>query len=76
MRVPSLLSFAVASIWATFPPMAEAQSLVNLYESARAFDANYLSARLQYDANLARADQFCQRLVCQLAQHGQTSKPP
>jgi outer membrane protein len=57
MRVPSLLSFAVASIWATFPPMAEAQSLVNLYESARAFDANYLSARLQYDANLARADQ-------------------
>ena len=34
-----------------------AQSLVEIYESARAFDAAYRSARLQYDANLARADQ-------------------
>lgn len=36
---------------------AQAQSLVELYTSARAFDATYQSARLQYDANLARADQ-------------------
>ncbi|MES2943522.1 MAG: TolC family outer membrane protein [Pseudomonadota bacterium] len=36
---------------------AQAQSLVDLYTSARAFDATYQSARLQYDANLARADQ-------------------
>ncbi len=57
MHVPSLLSLAVASIWATCSPLAQAQSLVDLYESARAFDASYLSARLQYDANLARADQ-------------------
>ena len=39
------------------PAMAQAQSLVELYESARAFDATYQSAKLQYDANLARADQ-------------------
>ena len=57
IRVPSLLTLAVASLWATGSPLAQAQSLVDLYESARAFDAGYLSARLQYDANLARADQ-------------------
>lgn len=57
IRAPSLLSLAVASLWATGSPLAQAQSLVSLYESARAFDAGYLSARLQYEANLARADQ-------------------
>lgn len=36
---------------------AQAQSLLELYEAARGFDANYLSARLQYEANLARAEQ-------------------
>ncbi|MDO8252402.1 MAG: TolC family outer membrane protein [Rhodoferax sp.] len=34
-----------------------AQSLVELYESARGFDASYQSAKSQYDATLARADQ-------------------
>ncbi|MCY7371673.1 MAG: TolC family outer membrane protein [Polaromonas sp.] len=34
-----------------------AQTLVEVFESARAFDAGYQSARLQYDANLARAEQ-------------------
>ncbi|MBP9148466.1 MAG: TolC family outer membrane protein [Rhodoferax sp.] len=36
---------------------AVAQNLSDLYESARGFDASYQSARLQYDANLAKADQ-------------------
>ena len=36
---------------------AQAQNLVDLYDAARAFDANYQSAKLQYDANLAKADQ-------------------
>lgn len=36
---------------------AQAQNLVTLYESARGFDAAYQSARLQFDANVARADQ-------------------
>ena len=57
MPAPSLLSLTVASLWAACSPLAQAQNLVELYESARAFDATYLSARLQYDANLARADQ-------------------
>jgi len=45
----SLFSFAAAG--------AQAQNLVELYESARSFDASYLSARSQFDANLARAEQ-------------------
>ena len=36
---------------------AQAQSLMELYEAARGFDATYLSARSQYDANLFRAAQ-------------------
>ena len=40
-----------------FSAPVQAQSLVALYESARAFDASYQSAKLQYEANLARAEQ-------------------
>jgi outer membrane protein len=35
----------------------QAQSLLNLYQSALGFDASYQSAKSQYDATLARADQ-------------------
>ncbi|WP_309678346.1 TolC family outer membrane protein [Polaromonas sp.] len=54
---PLLLSLSIAAALLAAGPMAQAQSLVELYESARAFDATYQSARLQYDANLARAAQ-------------------
>jgi outer membrane protein len=53
----SMLPLSVAFALAALAPLAQAQSLVELYESARAFDATYQSAKLQYDANLARADQ-------------------
>jgi outer membrane protein len=36
---------------------AQAQSLAELYDSARTFDASYQSAKLQFEANLARAEQ-------------------
>ena len=49
------VSMAIAA--ALLAMNAQAQNLVELYDSARAFDASYQSARLQYDANLARADQ-------------------
>ncbi len=55
-RKPSLTA-AMAAVLLSMAPMAKAQSLVELYESARAFDASYQSARLQYEANLARAEQ-------------------
>jgi outer membrane protein len=51
------LSIAIAAVLATAAPMVRAQSLVELYESARSYDAAYQSAKLQYDANLAKADQ-------------------
>ena len=49
------LPLAIASALLAFG--AQAQSLVDVYDSARGFDSAYQSARLQYDANLARADQ-------------------
>ena len=52
----SAVSVAVASVLFAAVP-AYAQNLVDLYDSARAFDTNYQSAKLQYDANLAKADQ-------------------
>ena len=51
------LTLAIASAVLLLAPAAQAQSLVELYESARTYDATYQSAKLQYDANLARADQ-------------------
>ena len=51
------LSAAIASTLLIFSAQVQAQSLVVLYESARTFDASYQSAKLQYDANLARAEQ-------------------
>ena len=51
------LSMAIALALMAVAQQAQAQSLVELYESARAFDATYQSARLQYDASLARAEQ-------------------
>ncbi|MEO7401488.1 MAG: TolC family outer membrane protein [Polaromonas sp.] len=57
-RLPLLpLSVAIASALMVLAAPVRAQNLVSLYESARAFDASYQSAKLQYDASLARADQ-------------------
>ena len=50
-------SLAITFALAALAPQVRAQSLVDLYASAKAFDASYQSAKLQYDANLARADQ-------------------
>ncbi len=36
---------------------AQAQSLIELYQSARSFDASYQSAKSQYEATLAKAEQ-------------------
>jgi outer membrane protein len=47
--------FAAVSAVLALP--VQAQSLVQLYESARSFDASYQSAKSQYEATLAKADQ-------------------
>lgn len=51
------LSLALSAVLAAFAPAVQAQNLVELYRSARDYDASYQSARSQYDANLAKAAQ-------------------
>jgi outer membrane protein len=56
MKLPRPLPLTLA-LAALLAGPVQAQSLVELYESARGFDATYQSARSQYDANLAKAAQ-------------------
>ena len=56
MKLLRLLSLSVA-LGAAFAVPARAQSLLELYDSARAYDATWQSAKAQYDANLFRAEQ-------------------
>jgi outer membrane protein len=56
MKLLRLLPLSLA-LGAAFAPPAQAQSLSQLYESARAYDAAWQSAKAQYDANLFRAEQ-------------------
>ena len=56
MKKPSLLSLALA-LGVTGMAPARAESLLELYESARGYDATWQSAKAQYDANLFRAEQ-------------------
>ncbi|CAN7319153.1 TolC family outer membrane protein [Variovorax sp. LjRoot84] len=56
MPVLRLLPLSVA-LAAAFALPAHGQSLIDLYESARSYDATYQAARSQYDASLARAAQ-------------------
>lgn len=45
------------ALTAAFVLPAQAQSLVELYDAARGFDASYQSAKSQHEANLYRAEQ-------------------
>jgi outer membrane protein len=56
MKTIRLLPLLV-SISASLALPVHAQSLVDLYESARGFDASYQSSKSLYEATLARADQ-------------------
>ena len=56
MNLPRPLPLTLALV-ALFVGSAQAQSLVELYALARSYDAPYQSAKAQYDANLARAEQ-------------------
>ena len=46
-----------ASVMLAFASNAQAQSLVEMYEAARGYDAGFISAKAQFEANLARANQ-------------------
>ncbi len=51
------VNFALALGLSTAASWVGAQSLTQLYDSARSYDATYLSAKAQFDANVAKADQ-------------------
>ncbi|MDW5442846.1 TolC family outer membrane protein [Polaromonas sp. SM01] len=59
LKKPALLPLALAlsTVLAVLAPSVQAQNLVELYRSARDYDAAYQSARSLYDANLAKAEQ-------------------
>jgi outer membrane protein len=57
LRLLPLTSAIGLGIGFACAPAAQAENLLELYQSARAFDATWQSARSQYDANLARAAQ-------------------
>lgn len=57
MRPTRLVPLAAALAAALGASGASAQSLLAMYEAARAQDPAWQSARAQYDANIARADQ-------------------
>ena len=57
MNVLRLLPLTAALAAAALAGPARAEGLLELYEAARAYDANWQSARSQYEANLARAAQ-------------------
>ena len=56
MNVLRLLPLT-AALGAALCSAAHAESLLDLYQSARAYDAAWQSAKAQYDANLFRAEQ-------------------
>jgi len=47
----------IATVMLTFASNAQAQSLVEMFEAARGYDASFISAKSQFEANLARANQ-------------------
>ena len=46
-----------AAVMLAFASSAQAQSLVEMYEAARGYDAGFISAKAQFEANLAKANQ-------------------
>lgn len=59
LKKPALLPLALAlgAVLAALAPSVQAQNLVELYRSARDYDAAYQSSRSLYEANLYRAEQ-------------------
>jgi len=55
--IPLRLKFLPLLLGAAFVAPVHAENLIELYESARAYDAAWQSAKSQYDASVYRADQ-------------------
>ena len=53
----NVLLASIAAVITVVALPVRAQSLVELFDSARSYDATFQSAKSQFDANLAKADQ-------------------
>ena len=71
-RPSSLFRRLPLSLWVslTLAGTSQAQSLTELYNMAKGYDASYQSAKSQYEANLAKADQGKAQLLPQIALTG------
>ncbi len=74
MRTYRFTALASATLSLALCSTAQAQNLSALYEAARGYDATYLSARLQFDANLAKAEQAKALLLPQAGLAASVSK--
>ncbi|MCE9658346.1 MAG: TolC family outer membrane protein [Burkholderiales bacterium] len=57
LRSPALAAALALALVAFLPAPAAAQSLIQLYDAAHAYDATYLAARSQYESAPFRVDQ-------------------
>jgi len=73
MMMLRLLPLA-AALGLAFAGPARAESLLQMYEDARAYDATWQSAKAQYDANLYRAEQARAGILPQAALSGGVSR--
>src|SRR5205085_1869020 len=64
----------VAAVGLALSGPARAESLLDLYEQARAYDATWQSAKAQYDANLYRAEQARAGILPQASLTGGASR--
>jgi len=65
------LAAAVALVFAS---SAQAQSLVEMFEAARGYDAGFISAKAQFEANLAKANQTLGGILPNIALSGSVSR--
>ena len=73
MKLMRLLPLS-AAIALALAGQARAEGLLELYEAARAYDANWQAAKYQYDANIARAAQAKAGILPQVGLSGSVTR--
>ncbi len=68
------LPLAASLAMATDASSAQAQSLQELYDAARGYDAGFISAKAQFEANLAKANQSLGGILPNIALTGSVSR--
>jgi outer membrane protein len=63
-----------AAVVLAFASSAHAQSLVEMFDAARGYDAGFISAKAQFEANLAKANQTLGGILPNIALTGSVSR--